>query len=81
MYLLFSDEEHLIEIKFICHYVPGINEKKKRGEETFSLFDLQTEGLIVCNYTFTRKYLNNVGGPWLATFVNHYGVGLTGTND
>lgn len=29
---------------------------------------------LVCNYTFTRKYINNIGGPWIATFVNHYTV-------
>lgn len=29
---------------------------------------------IICNYTFIRKYVDNVGGPWIVTFVNHHSM-------
>lgn len=64
--ILFAGEEHFIEIKMICHYIPNLAEKM-RLQEIPKLTDL-----LVCNYTFTRKYVNNVGGSWIASFVNHY---------
>lgn len=71
-YLLFTDEEHSIQFKMICHYIPGLAEKKKIWEEApFSNLS-KFNYFLVCNYTFARKYVNNVGGPWIATFVNHY---------
>lgn len=72
-YLLFTGEEHSIQFKMICHYIPGLVEKKKKMWEETSFSDFsKLENLLVCNYTFTRKYVNNVGGSWIATFVNHY---------
>jgi len=73
---LSSDEEHSIQIKMICHYIPGMAEKKKRLEEGSEMFANLSKlaDLLVCNYTFTRKYVNNIGGPWIATFVNHYSI-------
>ncbi|XP_024890561.1 uncharacterized protein LOC112466609 [Temnothorax curvispinosus] len=67
-----TDEEHSIEIKTICHYIP---EKAKKQQRLQTMTDiLKLEDLVMCNYTFTRKYVNNIGGPWIATFVNHYSI-------
>lgn len=78
MYLLFADEEHSIEIKMICHYIPEMAERTKGLDIASVIKDMSKLGfLLVCNYTFTRKYVNNVGGSWIATFVNHYSINTT----
>lgn len=67
-------EEHSIKITTICHYIQGLAEKKNKMMMS-GLIDFTTSTKhLVCNYTFTRKYINNIGGPWIATFVNHYTV-------
>ncbi|XP_012062273.1 PREDICTED: uncharacterized protein LOC105625253 [Atta cephalotes] len=69
-----TDEDHSIQIKTIFHYIPGMAEKKKL-ESAFT--DISKFGdMLVCNYTFTRKYVNNVGGSWIATFVNHFSINV-----
>lgn len=70
VYLLFVDKEHSIEIKIILHYIPA---KTRNKLKTATFIDrINPEKILICNYTFTRKYVNNVGGPWIATFVNHF---------
>ncbi|XP_011158660.1 uncharacterized protein LOC105195111 isoform X1 [Solenopsis invicta] len=72
-----TDKEHSIEFKMICHYIPGMTEKKQMLERA-NFTDLSKLGnLLVCNYTFTRKYVNNIGGSWIATFVNHFSINLS----
>ncbi|CAL1688792.1 unnamed protein product [Lasius platythorax] len=66
-------EEHSIKITIICHYVQGLAEKRNKIMGGVIDFTTSTEHLV-CNYTFIRKYVNNIGGPWIATFVNHYTV-------
>ncbi|KAM0735614.1 m-AAA protease-interacting protein 1, mitochondrial [Formica fusca] len=66
-------EEHSIKITIICHYIQGLAEKKNKMMSGMVDFTTSTKHLV-CNYTFTRKYVNNIGGPWIATFVNHYTV-------
>lgn len=69
-----TGEEHSIKITTICHYIQGLAEKKNKMMMS-GLIDFTTSTKhLVCNYTFTRKYINNIGGPWIATFVNHYTV-------
>ncbi|XP_072756310.1 m-AAA protease-interacting protein 1, mitochondrial [Anoplolepis gracilipes] len=65
------DEEHSIQITTSCHYIQGLAEKKSKIMSGVLDFTAMTKH-IVCNYTFTRKYVNNIGGPWIASFVNHY---------
>lgn len=78
MYLLFADEEHSIEIKVVCHYIPEMAERTKTLDTAAIFTDMSKLGfLLVCNYTFTRKYVNNVGGSWIATFVNHFSINMT----
>lgn len=68
------DNECSIKITIICHYIQGLVEKKNKATMS-GLIDFTTSTKhLVCNYTFTRKYVNNIGGPWIATFVNHYTV-------
>lgn len=72
-----TDEEHSIQIKLMCHYIPDYAEKKKKMEVDSPRnvsFTSVLKDFLVCNYTFTRKYVNNIGGPWIATFINHYSV-------
>ncbi|XP_012522763.1 uncharacterized protein LOC105828795 [Monomorium pharaonis] len=67
-----TDEEHSIEFKMICHYFPtDMVERKMLENLTFKDFS-KLESFLICNYTFTRKYVNNIGGSWIATFVNHF---------
>ncbi|KAL6438086.1 hypothetical protein ACFW04_004375 [Cataglyphis niger] len=63
-------EEHSIKITIICHYIQGLAEKKNKMMT--GMIDFTIAKHLICNYTFTRKYVNNIGGPWIATFVNHY---------
>jgi len=49
--------------------------EKKKLQSAFT--DISKFGdMLVCNYTFTRKYVNNVGGSWIATFVNHFSINV-----
>lgn len=66
--------EHSIEITTTVYYVPGIHTTGKFDTTgaKLSAYVSSDSDFLVCNYTFTRKYVNNVGGPWIATFVNHY---------
>lgn len=66
-------EEHSIKITIICHYIQGLAEKKNKIMSGIIDFTTSTEHLV-CNYTFIRKYVNNIGGPWIASLVNHYTV-------
>ncbi|KAL6259159.1 hypothetical protein P5V15_009080 [Pogonomyrmex californicus] len=68
-----TGEEHSIEVKAICQYIPGFGNEKKTDMMSVTQF-FQRGKFLVCNYTFVRKYVNNVGGPWIATFVNHYSI-------
>ncbi|XP_018405557.1 PREDICTED: uncharacterized protein C2orf47 homolog, mitochondrial-like [Cyphomyrmex costatus] len=71
-----TNEDHSIQVKTIFHYVPGMIKKKKL--ESFTFTDISNvRDMLICNYTFTRKYINNIGGPWIATFVNHYSINVT----
>jgi len=79
MDVFFADKEHSIEIKIILHYIPAKTRDKLKTtfkatfKPTFkNITQIMNSEFLVCNYTFTRKYVNNVGGPWIATFVNHY---------
>lgn len=66
--------EHSISISTMCHYIPNFegNKEKLMG---MSVTELSKEMVyIICTYTFVRKYVNNVGGTWIATFVNHYSL-------
>ncbi|EZA48956.1 hypothetical protein X777_12402 [Ooceraea biroi] len=68
-----TGDEHSIEISIICHYFPDLDVKQK--PMNMSMSELQKDiTYVVCHYTFVRKYVNNVGGPWIVTFVNHYSV-------
>ncbi|XP_020289930.1 uncharacterized protein LOC109857727 isoform X2 [Pseudomyrmex gracilis] len=67
-------DEHSIKVTITCHYIPGLAEKKEKLMSKGFLDFSTPPDHLVCNYTFTRKYVNNVGGPWIATFVNHYTV-------
>ncbi|KAL0134813.1 hypothetical protein PUN28_001527 [Cardiocondyla obscurior] len=72
-----TGEESYIEIKTICHYIPNKAEQKEILDSITSFSDLsKLKELLICNYVFTRKYVNNVGGPWIATFINHYSVNV-----
>ncbi|XP_018376473.1 PREDICTED: uncharacterized protein LOC108769784 [Trachymyrmex cornetzi] len=69
-----TDIYNSIQIKTIFHYIPGMGEKKKL-EPASTFTDISKFGdMLICNYIFTRKYVNNVGGSWIATFVNHYSI-------
>lgn len=70
VYFFLTGDEHSIEITTTCHYVQG-KKKDSPMNNIFIEFTLSKANLV-CSYTFTRKYVNNVGGPWIATFVNHY---------
>lgn len=76
IYFLFTDEEHSIEMKVIYHHAPDFAEQVKSSGKmgAFILFPSTLRDSLICNYIFVRKYVNNVGGPWIATFVNHYSI-------
>lgn len=57
----------------IYHYLPGSYIAGMTQEDTVKDAFLTKKSLI-CNYTFFRKYVNNVGDSWIATFVNHYSL-------
>ncbi|KAG5317424.1 MAIP1 protein, partial [Pseudoatta argentina] len=68
-----TDKDHSVQIKIILHYIPGMAERKS----AFTFADMSKfTKILVCNYTFTRKYVNNIGGSWIATFVNHYSINV-----
>lgn len=69
--------EHSIEIATTCHYMPGLSEiRNKLLGEKFQDLKKNSESykFLACNYRFTRNYVNNVGGPWIATLVNHFSM-------
>ncbi|XP_032663925.1 m-AAA protease-interacting protein 1, mitochondrial isoform X2 [Odontomachus brunneus] len=69
-----TSSEHSIEIATMCHYMPSnIDKRSKTLGPVYMEYALAANQLI-CNYKFIRKYVNNIGGPWIATFVNHYTV-------
>lgn len=72
LFFIVGDED-FIEITIISHYIQGFKEKR-RNMDTMNLLQLSSTRPLVCNYKFARKYVNNIGGPWIATFVNHYSV-------
>ncbi|XP_014476753.1 PREDICTED: uncharacterized protein C2orf47, mitochondrial-like [Dinoponera quadriceps] len=67
-----TGNEHSIEITTTCHYIPGFGKAKKEKMFRTGFAELTEHAHLVCNYTFTRKYVNNIGGPWIATLVNHF---------
>ena len=74
VYFFLTGDEHSIIITTTCHYVQGLGKKKESIlNNKFVEFTLSKTNLV-CNYIFTRKYVNNVGGPWISTFVNHYTI-------
>ncbi|KAG5313435.1 MAIP1 protein, partial [Acromyrmex insinuator] len=71
-----TDKDHSVQIKMILHYIPGMAERKNR-KSAFTFADMSKfTNILVCNYTFTRNYVNNIGGSWIATFVNHYSINV-----
>ncbi|XP_011144261.1 uncharacterized protein LOC105186022 [Harpegnathos saltator] len=67
-----SSSEHSIAVTTICHYSPNFDRRSyKTSTESFIKVGLLTDHLV-CNYTFTRKYVNNIGSSWIATLVNHF---------
>ncbi|XP_011864708.1 PREDICTED: uncharacterized protein LOC105560314 [Vollenhovia emeryi] len=65
--IVVADKEHSIEIKTLCTYFPAGRYK----DLTKLSINTMLSANLFCNYTFIRKYVNNVGSPWIVTFVNH----------
>ncbi|KAG5317006.1 MAIP1 protein, partial [Acromyrmex heyeri] len=79
---LSSEQRSLIAVNkesIAFQFLSDISTKTDMAERksAFTFADMSNfTKILVCNYTFTRKYVNNIGGSWIATFVNHYSINV-----
>ncbi|XP_076276069.1 uncharacterized protein LOC143206995 isoform X2 [Lasioglossum baleicum] len=73
-----SDCDFILEISQLGYYLPstpGSDESQNVEKRMFVTENgVERLGLMVFNYTFQRNYKNGIGGPWIATVVNHFSI-------
>ncbi|XP_076642036.1 uncharacterized protein LOC143352897 isoform X2 [Halictus rubicundus] len=73
-----SDCDYILEISQLGYYLPGLQDSQNSDNVERRMFitenGVEKLGLMVFNYTFQRNYKNGIGGPWMATVVNHFSI-------
>lgn len=73
-----SDCDFILEISQLGYYVPTMPGAEAPDDLNKRLF-ISNNGevslrMMVYNYTFQRNYKDGIGGPWIATVVNHFSI-------
>lgn len=72
-----NDNEYAIEVSKIVYYTDVANTLEDDSQEDQNIFEVITKNIdpkpvIICNYTFERKYVNGIGTDWIITLANHF---------